>query len=104
MFSWQSKMGFKFRRYIHLIMTQILSVYCVPGGLLVSGDTAVTMIDQVSIFMEHSFQGGETNDNLVNRCKIRWDSEIKSDRETTLDPGSGKAFLSKAAFKPRSEY
>lgn len=58
-------------------MTQILNFYYVSGDL-VSGGTAVTVMDTVSTFMEHSVQGGKINAKLMSRCKIRQDNMIES--------------------------
>lgn len=65
------KMGLKFRRYIHLFMTQVLSFYS-------ASDDLVTLMDTVSTFMEHSVQDGKTSDKLMNRGKIRQDNVVES--------------------------
>lgn len=54
--SWQLKLGLKFGRDFYLFMTQVLlSVSYVSGDLVVSRDTAVTVMGKISAFMKRSF-------------------------------------------------
>ena len=67
------KTGLKFWRDVPLFVTQTLSVSYVSGDLLVSGNTEVTAMDEVSTFKVRSKEGTQ----IINLCKIKPDKVIE---------------------------